>query len=79
MYRPSLLDHMPKTKRGHGTTHPKVCPCVEVTCANNLPAIRKTGKRQGDPHEDQLSNANDWKEEHGFNTHTPFEECFGAR
>lgn len=86
-YRPSLLDHVPRTKRGHGTTHPhdrldkdgrivrRACRCVEVTCANNL-QLRRTGGKRGDAHEDQKANANDWKDEHGFNERIPFEQCF---
>jgi hypothetical protein len=82
-YRPSLLDHVPKTKRGHGTTHPndrvkdgqlvrRACRCVEVTCTNNM----RVGSKHGDAHEDQEANANEWKDERGFNKYTPFEQCF---
>lgn len=46
-YRPDISDYFPKTRRGHGTTHPtarfdkagklvrNAAPCVNETCALN--------------------------------------------
>lgn len=78
MYRPSLLDHLPKTRRGHGAAHFSGVivregvvvhiahpTCVQPTCSLMLPPS-KDGKSRGEQHDDQAMNANDWKIEHGF-------------
>jgi hypothetical protein len=87
-YRPSLLDHLPKTRRGHGTTHPfdrvsrktglmsrRRCACVQPTCERNLPT-GKDGKPHGEEHENKADNAKDWKIDHKVPETRPFERCF---
>jgi len=77
MYRPSLLDHIPKTRRGHGAAHfhgdkkvedtvmhvPQTC--VQPTCSLML-GRDKEGKQRGELHNDQKANAADWKIAHGL-------------
>lgn len=82
MYSSSLprpLDFFPKTRRGHGTTHPttrytkdglitrEAHKCGVPQCDRNS----RTGK--GEQHVDQQANVNDWREEHGVGKHTPVE------
>ena len=66
-YLPRTSDYFPRTKRGHGSTHPqpriskdgvlvsKGCPCVDPTCSRNVPTSKNL-------HEDQAANRKDWEE-----------------
>lgn len=78
---PASLDFFPKTRRGHGTTHPttrytkaglvtrEAHKCSVPQCERNT----RTGK--GEQHRDQQANAADWREEHGVSKHTPLEQA----
>jgi hypothetical protein len=74
--RPDFLDRFPRTRRGHGTTHPhptvrhgktnsgkvrKACPCVQSSCELNM-------RKGGETHSAHDSNVDDWREEHGITT-----------
>ena len=78
-YLPRTLDYFPKTRRGHGSTHPQpryakdgsmavtraANPCVAESC--KLRRRQDEGKaKRGEAHEDQYANVADWKAEHGF-------------
>lgn len=65
-YLPRTSDFFPKTKRGHGSTHPEsrfdkdghkvrdANPCVDPTCVRNAPHSKNL-------HEDQAANRKEWE------------------
>lgn len=70
---PRREDFFPKTRRGHGTTHPSAkvdregrllrngTACVEPTCNRNQP-------KSNNLHEDQAMNLKDWCDDHKLST-----------
>lgn len=69
---PTRGDFFPKTRRGHGTTHPsarfdrrggtkirEANPCVDPTCSLNAPKSKNQ-------HIDKGANLKDWCEERGL-------------
>lgn len=85
-YLPTIHDFFPRTRRGHGTTHPdprinkagvqvrKECLCVQPTCSRFQ--RQENGKPvRGERHDDAAANVNDWKAERGFHKDTPLEYC----
>lgn len=69
---PRKEDFFPKTRRGHGTTHPQTRfkdgrkmreanPCVDPTCNLNSPKSKNL-------HTDQFANIKDWCDDHKVET-----------
>lgn len=72
--RPQREDFFPKTRRGHGTTHPnakhrdgvkvrEATPCVDPTC------VLIVGK-SSNMHTDAEANLMDWCDEHSLSVRT---------
>jgi hypothetical protein len=68
--RPIFLDYFPRTRRGHGSTHPEprvkdgirkrnAGACAMQTCGRNM-------RKGGEEHIDVKANVDDWKDERGL-------------
>jgi hypothetical protein len=85
-YRPDIHDFFPKTRRGHGSTHPQDrvrdnvtvrsgCRCVNPACSL-LRRQDESGKSvKGEAHDDPKANVEEWKADHGYKKDTPLEYC----
>lgn len=85
-YRPDIHDFFPKTRRGHGSTHPhdrvrdgvtmrSGCLCVNPACSLLRRQDEHGKTTKGEAHIDPAANAAEWKEQHGFHKDTPLEFC----
>lgn len=78
---PRPIDFFPHTRRGHGSAHfsgqHKVMGFILPRCIADDCAINRKGK--GAAHDDQASNANEWRAERGYHKDVPLELCTRRR